>query len=469
MSEWEGVSIEVLEAEICTSAAHLAAAECRLLLLIAEFDRREGAAGWGLASTAHFLNWKCSMALGAAREHVRVGRRLEELALIREAYARGELSYSKVRALTRVASAADEAELLMLAGHLTAEHLERLCRAYRRAGAGGGGEVAASDRHRRRYLSSGWDDDGCMVLRARLSPEEGAVVSAALRLVQDQLRSDAEGAATEVAEAADDGWGASLADALAAMAASVLSGQSGQRRPASGADCYQVVVHADARALDASGAAGAGAGAEAAHLEDGPALGGETLRRLCCDTKLVLMVDGPEGTPVATGPRTRTISAALRRALRARDGGCVFPGCTHRAFVDAHHIEHWCEGGATTLANLCELCRLHHRLVHEAGWAMEVVGPSRFLFYRPDGTPMSAPGLRVPSGDRAIRDANAAVGIVPTPASLEPDWDGRAPDYAYIVDCLLAQLEVVDVPAGTSDLESQLAGVPAGTFEAVGP
>jgi Domain of unknown function (DUF222) len=119
------MAMERLEAEITESAAHLAAAECRWLLMIAEFDRRDGAAGWGCPSTAHWLNWRCGLALGAGRERLRVGRRLEELPVITAAFATGELSYSKVRALTRVATAADEARFVELATAMTAEHLER--------------------------------------------------------------------------------------------------------------------------------------------------------------------------------------------------------------------------------------------------------------------------------------------------------------------------------------------------------
>jgi HNH endonuclease len=69
--------------------------------------------------------------------------------------------------------------------------------------------------------------------------------------------------------------------------------------------------------------------------------------------------------PVSAGRRSRTIPGALRRALRARDGGCRFPGCTHERFVDAHHIEHWADGGETAVDNLVQLCRRHHRLIHE--------------------------------------------------------------------------------------------------------
>src|SRR6187200_3019397 len=176
--------LELLEREITQLASHISAATCRWLGLIAEFDRREGWAQWGCRSCAHWISWQCSLAPVAAREHVRVARRLEELPLIRAAFARGELSYSKVRALSRVENVTREEELLELAQHATAAQLERVVRGYRgvvaveSAAAGGGPE---------RYVSWSEDDDGSFVLRARLPAEEGALVLAALQAAEERL------------------------------------------------------------------------------------------------------------------------------------------------------------------------------------------------------------------------------------------------------------------------------------------
>ena len=135
--------MEVLEREITALASQIHAATCRWLCLVGEYDAREGWAQWGCRSCAHWVSWQCGVAPGAAREHVRVARRLRELPLVCAAFADGELSYSKVRALTRVAGVEREGELLELARHATASQLERLLRAYRgvvaaeRAAAGG--------------------------------------------------------------------------------------------------------------------------------------------------------------------------------------------------------------------------------------------------------------------------------------------------------------------------------------------
>jgi hypothetical protein len=123
-------SLEELEREICELAAHIAAATCRWLELLAEFDKRGGWAEWGITSCAHWLSWRCSIGLRAAREHVRVAHRLGELPLVRAAFSRGELSYCKVRALTRAATPKTEAGLLDIARHATGAQLEKLIRCY---------------------------------------------------------------------------------------------------------------------------------------------------------------------------------------------------------------------------------------------------------------------------------------------------------------------------------------------------
>jgi len=127
--------VDRLEEEITTLAGHLNAGTCRWLLLVAEFDRREGWAAWGCRSCAQWLSWRCGVAPGAAREQLRVARSVADLAGVRAEFAAGRLSYSQVRALTRVASAENEGELLELARHATAAQLERVVRGYRAASA----------------------------------------------------------------------------------------------------------------------------------------------------------------------------------------------------------------------------------------------------------------------------------------------------------------------------------------------
>ena len=178
--------LELLEREIMELAAHIHAATCRWLVLVGEFDRREGSAQWGCKSCSQWLSWRCALAPAAAREQVRVARRLRELPGIRAAFGRGELSYSQVRALSRVATPELEEGLLELARHATAAQLEVVLRAYRGVVAR---ELSAAERtHGERYVVCEHDGDGALLIRARLPAEEGALVVAALEAARDSLR-----------------------------------------------------------------------------------------------------------------------------------------------------------------------------------------------------------------------------------------------------------------------------------------
>ncbi len=112
--------LERIEAELTELAGHLAAGECRWLLLVAEFDRRAGWEQWGCRSCVQWLSWQCGLGGRPAREKLRVAHALDSLPVITREFAAGRLSYSKVRALTRIATAGNDAELADLAMHATA-------------------------------------------------------------------------------------------------------------------------------------------------------------------------------------------------------------------------------------------------------------------------------------------------------------------------------------------------------------
>ncbi|MFT5172102.1 MAG: hypothetical protein ACI8W7_000266, partial [Gammaproteobacteria bacterium] len=171
---------------ICELAAHLNAASCRLLELIAEFDQCEGWGDDGCNSCAHWLNCKCGVGLNAAREKVRVAHALAVLPQTRETFSKGIISYSKVRAMTRVASADNEDYLLMIATHGTAAHVETVVRGYRRAKADLELEQANA-RHERRALDWCYDDDGMVIVKIRLTPEDGANFIKAIEHATKQL------------------------------------------------------------------------------------------------------------------------------------------------------------------------------------------------------------------------------------------------------------------------------------------
>ena len=423
--------LERLEREISELAAHIHAATCRWLGLVAEFDRRDGWAEWGCKSCAHWLSWRCALAPPAAREQVRVARRLLELPLIRAAFGRGELSYSQVRALSRVATPELEPDLLELARYATAAQLERTLRAYRGVLER---ELSADDRaHGERYLVCEHDDDGSLLLRARLPAEEGALVLAALDAARDSLRAEPDA----TAEPSSEGRGVSAeaeappvsnASALLLMADTLLASGAAER---SGGDSYQVIVHVDAGALSGEQEDGA------CQLDDGQFLHPETARRLTCDASVVRILER-DGRPLSVGRRTRSVPPALRRALKTRDHCCRFPGCTQRRFLHAHHIDHWAHGGATELTNLVQLCRFHHRLVHEGGYTLERCGRGGELrFRRPDGRPLSrGPDMR-PVRDELER-RNRRRGLQIRPDTCASRWTGERLDLALNVDALVA-------------------------------
>jgi hypothetical protein len=366
------ISLQELEAQITELAGHLNAANYRWLGLIAEFDRRQGWADGKLPSCAHWLNFKCGLNLGAAREKVRVAHALKDLPKIAASMARGELSYSKVRALTRVACAATEDTLLMIALHGTAYHVERLVRGYRRAQEAE--ELSREARqHANRSLNYWFADDGSLMLKGRLPALAGAMLIKALDAALEATPEKEISADME--EEGSIAYESRRADALARLAENFLAASD---NPSSTADRYQVVVHVDAETLREHTAG-------RCELERGPSIPAETARRLSCDASLLSVLENEHGEPLDVGRKTRSIPPAIRRALNTRDGGCRFPGCTHQRYVDAHHIEHWTDGGETKLSNLVTLCRLHHRLVHEGEIAIESLAGGGWRFLHPDG------------------------------------------------------------------------------------
>ena len=411
----------LIEDEITELYAHVNAATYRLLELILALDKEEPWGAWGLNSCAHWLNWKCGVGLVAAREKVRVARALEHLPQISECFRKGEVSYSKVRAMTRVATLENEDYLLEIAQYGTAAHVEALVRKYR--------WVERQDELRRvkkqyahRALQYYYDEDGSVVIKARLPAEEGALVLKALqagvnslwREEQEEKRigtgnkktnsknydnnSPQPSSADDSAESRSQPeptlstlpdypfslWNGSAeslkpveyrgfglveispeyiseedtpctrrADALVRMAETWLQlGPKALR----GGDKYQVVIHIDADVLKTDGPG-------RCELEDGVWIAAQTARRIACDSSVVCITEDERGDVLDIGRKSRAIPPSIARALRARDQGCRFPGCTNRQFVDGHHIKHWADGGAG------QICSVGFGCSHTVCWA----------------------------------------------------------------------------------------------------
>ncbi len=481
------VPLERLEAQICELAGHLAAATCRFLVLLGDFDARRGWASWEMSSCASWLSWKCQLSSGTAREHVRVARALRDLPVIRGEFGAGRLSYAKVRALTRIATPDTEAGLAEIAGPMTGNQLERFARAHRQVSSAD--DAAARIRRR---LAWRFEDDGSLAGTFRLPPLHGAVLLKALRAAAGDLEhppaaghahpgpavsDDAVPAVSEHAAreagvpaetpAADGAPGAgqpststSLADALLVIAEAFLAGKAAA---ADDPEVYQVVVHVGTGAItpaaapagpggragpgipaDPGGQAG-GVSAETGaawprqpghpadparcHAEDGPAISTATAQMIACSATLSWMLHDSAGKVLDLGRRQRRPNAALRRAARERDTcRCRFPGCESRR-VDLHHIQHWSNGGATKLDNLISLCKYHHTLVHERGYLIAAARDGTFTFYRPGGTAL--PACPPPAqADGTIQDCHDAD---ITTETIIPPWYGERLDLDHAI------------------------------------
>ena len=338
-----------------------------------------------------------------------------------------------------------------------------------------------------------------VVIRGRLAPEVGAAVLRALDAASEQLRTEAADAPEE--ETPELSAEQRRADALGRVAEAALAAKLD---PGTAGDRYQVVLHVDAETLTAdpapdrngvpagtpppaasadgadraayvpagtSGPATADTASHTAYVPAGtsrptdaadeprteeaaaPAARGQavledagglrvstaTAQRLACDAGKVVMTHGSGGQVLNVGRKTRTIPPALRRALAARDRRCRFPGCTARR-CDVHHVMHWAQGGATRLDNLVQLCRRHHRAVHEGGLRVtldDATGAARFTLA--DGRPLpEAPeSPRWAGAALAPVDARlAAAGVEIGPETAAPRWDGERLDVDWAIDVL---------------------------------
>jgi 5-methylcytosine-specific restriction endonuclease McrA len=417
--------------EIAVLSAHLAAAAARLLDLIREFDAR---GGWsqGFRSCAHWLSWRVGMDRGTARERVRVARALGSLPRLADALAHGELSYAKVRALTRVATPDTEERLLAVGKAGTACHVERIVRGWRRVNALAEARET-TQRHKTRGLHVYEDEDGMVVVRGRLTPEAGAVLRQALEAARETLYQRARG--TDAAEspehvpAGTPSMAQQQADALALLAETALHHGIDPGAPG---DRYQVVVHVDGAVLADPEAPGQSV------LEGGTHVPAGRSERLACDASRVVMRHDADGRIVEVSARTRTIPPAIRRALHHRDHGCRFPGCG-LPFGQGHHLRHWAQGGPTTLSNLAMLCRRHHRAVHEEGYQVERWPDGELRFRRPDGRPLPdvPPPPVIPDDPvQALRARNEAAGLRLHARTTCPGWLGEPLDVGWALDVL---------------------------------
>jgi len=402
--------------EIAELAAHIHVATYHLLLKLLAFDEMHGWADGGFRSTAEWLSWRTGIAPGAARERVRVARALKDLPRTSAAMERGELSYSKARALTRVADPESERRLLDVALNATAAQVERLVAGWAwldrvpldRAA----GDEAQAPRPSCRLHLAPDAATGLWRIHGQLEPEVALVLERALAMAAEAVfRGSPGGEIPPLPERKAEALG------LLAEAALRAGVEVEGRRTTGRADRFQVMLHVSAETPADP------------QVDSG----------LTCDASRVQVTHAPDGSILEVGRRTRIVPPALRRALEVRDGGCAHPHCTNR-ICDAHHVVAWEDGGATSLENLVLLCRRHHRAVHRGELGVEVgASASGVVFRDAEGRElMAVPTLPALPDDpvASLRRDHVARGIDPAMLTALPKWDGTRLDLGLALDWL---------------------------------
>lgn len=442
-----------LAGQICAAAAIAAEATCRLLELVGEFDATDAVLFQdGCGTTARWLAWACSMSPGTAREHVRIARAMRGMPRLTQLFREGRLSYSKMRAATRLSGLVDEAGLCDLAETMTAAQLDVTVAGYRSSA---GTRLRAEDRRRMSWI----ERDGLVSFSLHLPTEEAAVVIAALETARDRQ---------PVAER-------STVDAMLDVARAYLDCSPADE---SGEDRTFVVVHVGAETLaeatpapthgpaepgrgePVGGDVPAGASSRVCHIPGVGPVEPATAAKLSCDAVVLGAIVDAHGDVLALGRTRRLVSKAQRRALMVRDRMCQFPACHRTRHLHAHHIVSWSRGGPTDLANLMLLCETHHTFVHEGGLLVSPTGgylasgQPGWKFTMPDGRDVrqhhswgaSDDALRWKLQEHAERATKTLAGVHsmtdPAADKIVPGWRGEP---FSIHDCVLALFDLASI------------------------
>ena len=443
-----------LEPQIIKLAGEINAADYRFLKLLAEFDDNHGWWGDGIKSFAHWLNYMIGLNEVVAREKVRVARALTDLPQIDEAFRLGKLSYSKVRAITRIGTPNNQDFLLMIAENGTASHIERLAGKYRlcqRLDA----EVDPDELWKKdRAFYYRIDEDGMYLFEGRLPAEEGAVIIKAINMMRKAIRRERgddpeqdqqnqphcqqstgnENASQNVSaetfiqdinppDILDD-----QASALTQLAEHYLETANKSSPHTSLSEKYQVLLHINANEAHMDHQINQG---DICHVENNKFLSREVARQLACDTQMRVVLEDDDGKVLNIGRKSRTIPRAIAHALNIRDGGCRYPGCTQHFWTDAHHVRHWAAGGETKLENLITLCRFHHTQLHKEVYEIQVKDQD-FVFINQDKEEILQsihPQFPVAEADNRIQSMlkdQAHIGI--DASTAETKWRGDEMD-----------------------------------------
>jgi hypothetical protein len=420
----DALSDDPLGARIVGLAGRLAAATCQWLLLVADFDAREGHVRYALPSTARWLGHYCGLSRRTAAEHVRVARTLAAFPALSSEMKRGRLSYSHVRAIARVAHDGESQlvdDLIDVAMNGSVGQLETVVRGLRTVE----GNDSASGAPPESYVSTSWTSESQWRLAARLEPDQGAVVDKALQTL---------GRVHKV----------SAADALVAMAEQALAAAAEggtMPRPLRGHERAAVLIHLDAASVRrATDPANRPDRRPYARTDDGPGLPDAVIRRLLCSGRIRTAVTDGARTLHDLGRSHRVVSERLYRALLYRDRGCCsVPGCGSREGLDAHHVVHWIDGGPTNLANLVLLCEAHHRGHHAGEFSIAPAGRLGFRFRNAAGRELPATVDPTSQLHRSQPVASLSSSVQPHAATSR--WKGERLDRPWAIAVIAKRRE----------------------------
>ena len=403
------MALEHLESFICQHAANLTAAEYQWLLAVGEFDRRRGWEPWEVRSCAEWLSWQVGLDIRAAREKVRVAHKLVEFPLVADAMSKGHLSYSKVRAITRITTTANEAQVVDLAMASTTSQVEAMVSAYRRAtpppSRPDGSEVGAVARQ---WLHQHSNDDGTVTISLCLPADTATAMLSAIEIFLDDIPAEL-GLTTAHRRA----------EAAVAMAEHAAAHYECERTENAAQPRYLVVLHTNGADQCEIEGIGSSSG-------DPRGVDSDTALRLMCNA--VFEVVNHEGELISD--RNSLITGRLRRFILHRDRTCRFPGCARRTSLDIHHLVPRWQNGGNQPDNLATLCRFHHHRLHEHGWSVEWQG-DELVFHLPNG--QVATGASKPVHGEAAVVANCGR----TSRDGQSRWDGTRLDRSWVTEGLL--------------------------------
>jgi hypothetical protein len=347
--------------------------EAELTRRLRRFDKGGGYAATPALTAKAWLRWKCNFSPAAAADRVAVARQLADLPLATEAFGDGDISYPHAAMIARTAEklgekmeANAETILVTAAKELDLGQLRVVTMKLQHLMDPDSVLEESNESHERRFLSLSQTLDGVFYLNGRLDSEGGAILQTALNALGGPPTAEDRRTPKQ-----------RRADLLVELARQQLDGgnlpEVGGQRP------HLAVTVSIATLANQPGS-------PAAELEWAQPIPAETARRLACDAAITPVFVGSESDQPQAGQTSRSISGSQRRALVVRDKGCRFPGCDRPPdWTDAHHLQHWADGGKHVMDNLVLLCRRHHRKVHEEGWHLGITADGDIVATTPDG------------------------------------------------------------------------------------